>query len=139
MPFVSIKVVFSSTSSFFVWAFSFEVDDMKLSGRLPGRTDNEVKNYWNPRLRRKLINMGINPNHHRLNHSLPHLQSLGASTSTTSSASKSHECQPVKCHVDNNQVSDAVSVLEDDPRGLPDLNLSLTLDVPSHSIANAEE
>ena len=83
--------------------------------------------------------MGISPNHHRLNHSLPRLQSLGASTSKTSSALKSHECQPVKCHVDNNQVSDAGSVLEDDPRGLPDLNLSLTLDVPSHSIANSEE
>ncbi|KAF3953105.1 hypothetical protein CMV_021418 [Castanea mollissima] len=38
-----------------------------IAGRLPGRTDNEVKNYWNSHIRRKLISMGIDPNNHRLN------------------------------------------------------------------------
>lgn len=37
-----------------------------IAGRLPGRTDNEVKNYWNSHLRRKLISMGIDPDNHRL-------------------------------------------------------------------------
>uniref|UniRef100_A0A7N0V4T3 Uncharacterized protein n=1 Tax=Kalanchoe fedtschenkoi TaxID=63787 RepID=A0A7N0V4T3_KALFE len=37
-----------------------------IAGRLPGRTDNEVKNYWNSHLRRKLANMGIDPNNHKL-------------------------------------------------------------------------
>ncbi|CAM9003033.1 unnamed protein product [Rhodiola kirilowii] len=37
-----------------------------IAGRLPGRTDNEVKNYWNSHLRRKLINMGIDPNNHKI-------------------------------------------------------------------------
>ncbi|XP_040998491.1 transcription repressor MYB6-like [Juglans microcarpa x Juglans regia] len=32
-----------------------------IAGRLPGRTDNEVKNYWNSHLRKKLIQMGIDP------------------------------------------------------------------------------
>ncbi|KAL3748885.1 hypothetical protein ACJRO7_010036 [Eucalyptus globulus] len=31
-----------------------------IAGRLPGRTDNEVKNYWNSHLRRKLLSKGIN-------------------------------------------------------------------------------
>ncbi|KAI3733865.1 hypothetical protein L6452_13323 [Arctium lappa] len=37
-----------------------------IAGRLPGRTDNEIKKYWNSHLKKKLINMGIDPNNHRL-------------------------------------------------------------------------
>lgn len=29
-----------------------------IAGRLPGRTDNEVKNYWNSHIRKKLVKMG---------------------------------------------------------------------------------
>ncbi|KAL9289589.1 Transcription repressor MYB4 [Arabidopsis thaliana] len=36
-----------------------------IAGRLPGRTDNEIKNYWNTHIRRKLINRGIDPTSHR--------------------------------------------------------------------------
>ncbi|KAK4345099.1 hypothetical protein RND71_035275 [Anisodus tanguticus] len=32
-----------------------------IAGRLPGRTDNEIKNYWNTHVRRKLLRMGIDP------------------------------------------------------------------------------
>ncbi|CAI9110598.1 OLC1v1010652C1 [Oldenlandia corymbosa var. corymbosa] len=45
-----------------------------IAGRLPGRTDNEVKNYWNTHIRRKLVSMGIDPQNHRLHqtHTLHH-------------------------------------------------------------------
>ncbi|XP_072994703.1 transcription factor MYB53-like [Typha latifolia] len=36
-----------------------------IATRLPGRTDNEIKNYWNTHLRKKLLNMGIDPVTHR--------------------------------------------------------------------------
>lgn len=39
-----------------------------IAGRLPGRTDNEVKIHWETYLKRKLIKMGIDPTNHRLYH-----------------------------------------------------------------------
>lgn len=42
-----------------------------IAGRLPGRTDTQVENYWNSHLKRKLISIGIDPNNHRISHTLP--------------------------------------------------------------------
>ncbi|CAN6484825.1 unnamed protein product [Victoria cruziana] len=36
-----------------------------IAGRLPGRTDNEIKNYWNIHLSKKLKSKGIDPNTHK--------------------------------------------------------------------------
>ncbi|EFJ14339.1 hypothetical protein SELMODRAFT_120788, partial [Selaginella moellendorffii] len=36
-----------------------------IAGRLAGRTDNEIKNYWNTHLKKKLRSMGIDPHTHR--------------------------------------------------------------------------
>ncbi|KAG6417174.1 hypothetical protein SASPL_119325 [Salvia splendens] len=36
-----------------------------IAGRIPGRTDNEIKNYWNTHLSKKLISQGIDPKTHR--------------------------------------------------------------------------
>ncbi|CAN1228086.1 Transcription factor MYB3 [Linum perenne] len=47
-----------------------------IAGRLPGRTENEVKYYWHSHLKWKLISMGIDTNNHRpacpLDHMIAH-------------------------------------------------------------------
>ncbi|GAB2271924.1 hypothetical protein Dimus_006752 [Dionaea muscipula] len=36
-----------------------------IAGRLKGRTDNEIKNYWNTHIKRRLLRRGIDPLTHR--------------------------------------------------------------------------
>ncbi|XP_038709661.1 myb-related protein 308-like [Tripterygium wilfordii] len=36
-----------------------------IAGRLPGRTDNEIKNYWNTHLSKRLRRQGTDPNTHK--------------------------------------------------------------------------
>ncbi|KAK6913566.1 SANT/Myb domain [Dillenia turbinata] len=116
-----------------------------IAGRLPGRTDNEVKNYWNSHIRKKLINMGIDPNNHKLNQTLarqPQNQHTSSTVSTSSSESKNNnettsQQQPIagaKSNVDDRANSDAASCLEDEGSGSGcalNLNLDLTLGAPS--------
>ncbi|CAL9051572.1 unnamed protein product [Musa banksii] len=48
----------------------------KISTHLPGRTDNEIKNYWNTHLRKKLLRVGIDPVTHQRATDLDLLSSL---------------------------------------------------------------
>ncbi|MCO5558338.1 hypothetical protein L7F22_011919 [Adiantum nelumboides] len=70
-----------------------------IAGRLPGRTDNEIKNYWNTHLKKKLKGMGVNPNTHQPLATSPSSSSLNVSP-PTSSCNAQHQ----KLLISNNEV-----------------------------------
>ncbi|KAL1203141.1 Transcription factor MYB41 [Cardamine amara subsp. amara] len=47
-----------------------------IAGRLPGRTDNEIKNHWNTHIRKRLVRSGIDPVTHSPRLDLLDLSSL---------------------------------------------------------------
>ncbi|CAK9173414.1 unnamed protein product [Ilex paraguariensis] len=54
----------------------------KIASKLPGRTDNEIKNFWNTHLRKKLLHDGIDPRTHRPVYDLNLLLNLSQLLST---------------------------------------------------------
>lgn len=56
-----------------------------IASRLPGRTDNEIKNYWNTHIRKRLLRMGIDPVTHSRRLDLLDLPSILYASSSSSS------------------------------------------------------
>ncbi|CAN6451698.1 unnamed protein product [Victoria cruziana] len=114
-----------------------------IAGRLPGRTDNEIKNYWNSHLRKKLISMGIDPTNHKITpcwhwqrpqHSHSPTSSLSRSTSAESKPHKQNEDRFIneekKQQGARQQPSGSATNYESDSTVLPDLNLELCITTP---------
>ena len=94
-----------------------------IAGRLPGRTDNEIKNYWNTHIRRKLLNRGIDPATHRpLNEAASSATVVTVATASNISFGK----QEQETTSSSNGSVVKGSILE----RCPDLNLELTISPP---------
>lgn len=71
----------------------------KIAAHLPGRTDNEIKNYWNTHIKKKLKRMGIDPVTHRpiidQAESKPSIAALNEATEELSGSKKAAILQAV--------------------------------------------
>ncbi|KAF5804241.1 putative transcription factor MYB family [Helianthus annuus] len=66
-----------------------------IAARLPGRTDNEIKNYWNTNIRKKLLRMGIDPVTHKPRLDLLDVSSILSSSFYSSPSTSMFRVQPV--------------------------------------------
>ncbi|BAF25710.1 myb-related protein Hv1-like [Oryza sativa Japonica Group] len=109
-----------------------------IAGRLPGRTDNEIKNYWNTHIRRKLLSRGIDPVTHRpINDSASNItisfEAAAAAARDDKAAvfrREDHPHQPKAVTVAQEQQA-AADWGHGKPLKCPDLNLDLCISLPS--------
>ncbi|KAH6813287.1 myb domain protein 4 [Perilla frutescens var. frutescens] len=93
-----------------------------IAGRLPGRTDNEIKNYWNTHIRRKLVSRGIDPTTHRPINEPP-----------SSAAASQEDAKTISFSNVTNS-----SKIDGGREKCPDLNLDLRISPPSAQHQNQE-
>ncbi|XVE73679.1 hypothetical protein DITRI_Ditri11bG0138200 [Diplodiscus trichospermus] len=93
-----------------------------IAGRLPGRTDNEIKNYWNTHLSKRLLSQGTDPNTHK-KLSEPVVQLVKKRKNSRGNGNKNKQ---------NNNKSKAKAIVE--PEEKPKIHLPKPIRVTSFSL-----
>ncbi|CAN6844517.1 unnamed protein product [Brassica oleracea] len=110
-----------------------------IAGRLPGRTDTEIRIHWETYLKRKLMKMGIDPTNHHSNYiSRQYLNSshkkLETDIISDQSSSVWESCDMRILTVSNTNCYDGSSASSSAGNSrLPDLNISL---IPAETVVS---
>ncbi|TYH85601.1 hypothetical protein ES332_D02G279700v1 [Gossypium tomentosum] len=105
-----------------------------IAARLPGRTDNEIKNYWNTHIRRKLLNRGVDPlTHKQLNESTArHVASAICCNGVNYEGNKEDSNYDIKNPNEFINKDD-----DDEMKKIPDLNLDLRISPATEPIMSS--